>query len=193
MLASPFGSIEAEFSTSREWLWLDRTVQGCVLHRLFPWKKFEFFISIASWILPTSLGGKWSYGSHLINGKTIKERVWVSYSPVTIWIWPIQLLILYLYLYELHLSVALSVCVSCSVASDSLWHHGLWPAKLLCSWNSPGKNTGVGSLFLLQGIFPTQGLSPCLLHCRQILYCLSSQGSPIYTCMNDISLFWFYV
>ena len=40
-------------------------------------------------------------------------------------------------------------------------------------WNSPGQNTGVGSLFLLQGIFPTQGLKPGLLHCRQILYHLS--------------------
>ena len=44
----------------------------------------------------------------------------------------------------------------------------------------PGKpkNTGVGSLSLLQGILPTQGLNPGLLHCRQILYKLSYQGSP---------------
>ena len=44
----------------------------------------------------------------------------------------------------------------------------------------PGKpkNTKVGSLFLLQGIFPTQGLNPGLLRCRQILYHLSLQGSP---------------
>ena len=40
-------------------------------------------------------------------------------------------------------------------------------------WNPPGQNTGVGSLFLLQGIFPTQGLNPGLPHCRQILYQLS--------------------
>ena len=44
--------------------------------------------------------------------------------------------------------------------------------------DSPGKNTGVGSLSLLQGIFPTQGSNPDLLHCRQILYCLSHKGSP---------------
>ena len=44
--------------------------------------------------------------------------------------------------------------------------------------DSPGKNTGVGSHSLLQGIFPTQGSNPGLLHCRQILYCLSLQGSP---------------
>jgi len=47
-----------------------------------------------------------------------------------------------------------------------------------CSpWNSPGQNTG--SLFLLQGIFPNQGLNPGLLHCRWILYQLSNKGSPI--------------
>ena len=42
----------------------------------------------------------------------------------------------------------------------------------------PGKNTGVGCHALLQGIFQTQGLNPCLLHYRQNLYCLSYQGSP---------------
>ena len=46
------------------------------------------------------------------------------------------------------------------------------------SWNSPGQNTGVGRRCLLQGIFPTQGSNPSLLHCRQILYQLSQQGSP---------------
>ena len=44
--------------------------------------------------------------------------------------------------------------------------------------NSPGQNTGVGSLSLLQGIFPTQGSSPGLLHQRRILYQLSHKGSP---------------
>ena len=43
---------------------------------------------------------------------------------------------------------------------------------------SPGKNTGVGCHALLQRIFPTQGSNPGLPHCRQILYCLSHQGSP---------------
>ena len=57
--------------------------------------------------------------------------------------------------------------------SDSLRSHGLYSL-----WNSPGQNTGVGSLSLLQGIFPTQGLNPCLPHCRQILYQLSHKGSP---------------
>ena len=44
-------------------------------------------------------------------------------------------------------------------------------------WNFPGQNTGVGSLSLLQGIFPTQGLNPGLLHCRRILYQLSHKRS----------------
>ena len=54
----------------------------------------------------------------------------------------------------------------------------LWPARLLCSWNSSGKNTGVCGHSLLQGIFPTQGLNLGFLHCRQILYHLSHQGGP---------------
>ena len=44
--------------------------------------------------------------------------------------------------------------------------------------NSPGQNTGVGSLSLLQEIFPTQGLNPGLPHCRHIIYQLSHKGSP---------------
>ena len=58
----------------------------------------------------------------------------------------------------------------------------LLPHGLYSPWNSPVheilQNTGVGSLSLLQGIFPTQGLSPGLPHCRWILYRLSHKGSP---------------
>ena len=64
-----------------------------------------------------------------------------------------------------------------SVMSDSLQPHGLCPFRLLCSWNSPGMNTGVGSHSLMQGIFLTQGSNLGLLHCRQILYCLNHHGS----------------
>ena len=60
-----------------------------------------------------------------------------------------------------------------SVVSDSLRFYGLYSP-----WNSPGQNTGMGSLSLLQGIFPIQGSNPGLLHCRQILYQLSHKGSP---------------
>ena len=41
--------------------------------------------------------------------------------------------------------------VSCSVVSDSFRPHGLFPARLLCPWSSPGKNTGVDCHFLFQG------------------------------------------
>ena len=54
--------------------------------------------------------------------------------------------------------------VKVKVVSDFLQPHGLYNP-----WNSPGQNTGVGSLSLLQGIFLTQGSDPGLLHCRWIL------------------------
>jgi len=57
--------------------------------------------------------------------------------------------------------------------SNSLRPHGLFSP-----WNSPGQNTGGGSLSLLQGIFPTQELNPGLLHCRWLLYQLNHKGSP---------------
>ena len=62
---------------------------------------------------------------------------------------------------------------SCLV--NSLWPHGLYDSL----WNSPGQNTGVGSLSLLQGICLTQRSDPVLPHCRQILYQLRShKGIP---------------
>ena len=51
--------------------------------------------------------------------------------------------------------------------------------RLLCPWDFPGKDTGVGCHFLLRRIFLTQGLNPGLPHCRQTLYRLSPQGSPL--------------
>ena len=50
----------------------------------------------------------------------------------------------------------------------TLQPYGLQPARLLCTWNSPGKNIGVGRCVLLQGIFSTQGLNPCLLHLPEL-------------------------
>ena len=64
------------------------------------------------------------------------------------------------------LSLTLWNPMDCSLAGSSV--HG----------DSPGKNTEVGCHALLHGIFPTQGSNPGLLHCRQILYHLSHQGSP---------------
>ena len=53
-----------------------------------------------------------------------------------------------------------TICCRCLVAKSGLT---LCDPRLLCPWNFPGKNTGVGCCFLLQGIFPTQGLNPCIL------------------------------
>ena len=55
-------------------------------------------------------------------------------------------------------------------------------------WNSPGQNTGVGSSSFLQGIFPTQGSNPGLLHCRRFLYQLSYQGAlrPLEPTLNQL-------
>ena len=58
-----------------------------------------------------------------------------------------------------------------------VWPRGLLPSRLLCPWDFPGRNTGVGCCFLLQGIFSTQGSNLCLLYCRRILYQLSRLGS----------------
>ena len=52
------------------------------------------------------------------------------------------------------------VCVSHSVVSDSLPPHGLGPTRLLCPWDFPRKNAGVGCHFLLQRIFPGPGIEP---------------------------------
>ena len=62
------------------------------------------------------------------------------------------------------------------------------PWTIYSPWNSPAQNTGVGSHSLLQGIFPTQGSNPGLLHCRQILYQLSHKGSPILLPIGPIGL-----
>ena len=73
--------------------------------------------------------------------------------------------------------------------SDSLWPH-----QWYSPWNSPGRNTGVGTLSLLQGIFPTQGWNPSLPHYRRILYQLSHKGSPLNFWKSKLemqSLWWF--
>ena len=64
--------------------------------------------------------------------------------------------------------------VTCVQFFVTLWTVAHQP---LCPWDSPGKNTGVGSHSVLQGIFLTQGSNSGLLHCSQILYHLSHQGS----------------
>ena len=89
---------------------------------------------------------------------TLGLLIWCSKYLVTIWS------------SQVALSEWLEVAQSCPTP--------LWPRGLYSLWNSLGQNTGVGSLSLLQGIFPTQGLNPGLPHCRQILSQLSHRGSP---------------
>ena len=75
-----------------------------------------------------------------------------------------------------------------SVVSNCLRLYRLWPARLLCPWNFPGKNAGVGCHSLLQRITLTQGLNPCLLHCRHILLPLSHWRSPNRQVLNSINI-----
>ena len=73
-----------------------------------------------------------------------------------------------------HLRIIKIVNDSINFSDNLAWHptpvflpgksHGLYPARLFCPLDSPGKNIGVGYCFLFQGIFLTQGLNPCLLH-----------------------------
>ena len=77
--------------------------------------------------------------------------------------------------------IALELCESALVPQSCLTLFATpWTVarQLLCPWNSPGNNTGVGSLSLLQGIFSTQGSNPGLPHCRRIVFHLSFPGSP---------------
>ena len=84
-----------------------------------------------------------------------------------------------------HVGVCFTLCVlSCSVASvvsNSSRPHGLQTPRLLCPWDSPGKNTGVGSHALLQGICPTRGLDPRLLFFYTVgrFFTTEPSGKPI--------------
>ena len=102
---------------------------------------------------------------------------------------------MYLYIFKyIHIYVCVYICIhiyACVLSDFScvrfFMTYELLPAKLLCPWDSPGKNTGVGCHALLQGIFPTQGSNPYLLyllHCRRVLYPLGHLGSPYtYKCV----------
>ena len=99
-------------------------------------------------------------------------------------IWVKSLLDIYILIWSL-LCVHVLVTQWCLTARP--WTNCSLPGSSVCLWNSPGKITGVGSHCILQGIFPTQGSN--LLHCRQILYCLRYQGSPVIIIVTD----WLYV
>ena len=95
-------------------------------------------------------------------------------------------------LYSLFLSMKVKVLVAlwCPVVCDS---HGLWPARLLCPWNSPGKNTGESSHSLFQGIFQTQGLNLVLPQCKWIPYNLSHQGSASFLNFLEKNGWWIWI
>ena len=80
-----------------------------------------------------------------------------------------------------------STCPSCCLVTSCVRlfcdPHGLQHGRLLCPWDSPGKRTRIGCHFLLQEIFPTQGLNPCLLHLQADSLPLSHLGSS--TCPRD--------
>ena len=106
-----------------------------------------------------SLAGLWNFLWHLIQNvprSKLSKYIWVAWKNIL----------------ETILKHT-SKSVSCSFMSNSLGLHGLEPSRLLCPWNSPSKNIGMGSHFLLQGIFLTWGSNPGLPHCKQILYRMS--------------------
>ena len=128
---------------------------------------------------PRDRGAWWASVYGVAQSRTQLTRLSSSSSSSQ----PLKLLlwfdVYYFYAYFQNSPIHVKWSESSSVVSDCLWPHGLYSP-----WNSPGQNTGVGSHSLLQGIFPTQGSNPGLLHCRWILYQLSHQGSPpSHTCM----------
>ena len=110
--------------------------------------------------------------------------IWLSSLTLYVFffsVWPVRPLIIefrpHPNLGWLHLKILVWIiftCVCHSVVSNSSWPHGLQPTRLLCPWDYPGKNTGVGSHLLLRGMFLIQGSNPesscgfCIG--RQILY-----------------------
>ena len=75
-------------------------------------------------------------------------------------------------------------CLVTKFCPNILQTCGLEPARLLCPWDFPGKNTGMGFHFLLQEIFPTQGMNPCLLYWQVDSLPLSHQGNSIIRLSN---------
>ena len=71
-----------------------------------------------------------------------------------------------------------SAVLSCSVVSDLLWPHGLWPTRLLCPWGFSRQKYWSGLPCPLPGDLPDPGSDSGLLHCKRILYHLNHQGSP---------------
>ena len=126
----------------------------------YPWE--EYFISLCS----LSLNVLWRLWQNEGRCGCLKDWLWLDMCVVLATVpWVVWVLFL-------------ACMLSCSVVSDSLWPHGLLAHRLLCPWDSPGKNTGVDCHFLLQGIFLTQRLIPRLLHWQVGSLPLGAPGKP---------------
>ena len=124
------------------------------------------------------------YWSHCLKLKHVSQQSWFDQKE---WrkntrSWPKQPYkaspALISFTWSLGARTLLVLSVTHLVVSNSFPPRGLESTRLLCPWDSPGKNTGVGCYPLLQGIVPTQGSNQGLLHCRRILYHLSHRRSP---------------
>ena len=97
---------------------------------------------------------RWPTMEHTINGH--QERIQLfracALNGVLVWLttWGNAFILL---MWEINAPITMCACWIASGMSDSLRPHGLQPARLLCPWDSPGKNIGVGCHALLQGIF----------------------------------------
>ena len=97
-----------------------------------------------------------------------------------LWVFWKKLIGILLFIF-LVLSPGITKSAVTSVVSNSLWPYGPWPSRLLCPWDSPGKNTGMGHHFPFQRISPTQGSNPhllCLLHWQVASLPLAPPGKP---------------
>ena len=108
------------------------------------------------------------------NKRENKDVLWVQVRQEL----KLNLFETYIYIY---IYIYMNGCESWSVVSDSLWSHGLYSP-----WNSPGQNTGVGSLSLLQGSSQPRNWTGVSCIAGQILYQLIYQGSYIYICILGI-------
>ena len=124
----------------------------------------------------------------------------ISYINVLGWSWVHKILFFTIKMVQLiwnEMGCNYWVCKTCHikkftdiVVSDSLWPFGLEPTRLLCPWDSPNKNTGVGCHFRLQGIFPTCVSCSSCIHCNSCIagrflthWAIGEAPWYVYTCM----------
>ena len=120
---------------------------GSVLHCKDPGRKVtETVIKMMALAISTHPSGLWDLGSSWVWGQWLSPNTRPSVHGLSLTF----------------------------LSGPRVWQLGVVNARLLCPWNSPRKNTGMGCHSLLQGTFLAQGLNPGLLH-----YCLSHQGNPI--------------